>query len=51
MRRCVRALSDIVWYVRWVLAGRPPVHLDVFLTEISVSYLDTIGDDTYATEP
>jgi hypothetical protein len=31
-------IRDLIRHVRWLLAGRPPVHIDASLTAISVPY-------------
>jgi hypothetical protein len=38
LRRTFWRVRDRIGYIRWVLAGRPPVHVDCSLTDISVPY-------------
>lgn len=38
LARVIGNIRDHLAYIRWVLAGRPPVHVDCSLTDISVPY-------------
>lgn len=34
----IRMVRDLLGHLRWVLSGRPPVHIDASLTAISMPY-------------